>query len=411
VHPSSLPSHPLIMLSSLSQSSRCLLRATATASASASAVAAAAAGGRITRGGSRSSKGALCLHSPHRREFSAAAAAAAAVHSTSASASSSSSSPPSSSSSPLAAHDVFVGRHLGPSSDADVATMLKTIGYPTLDALIDATVPRSIRSARPLSLPPQGETEALHDLRDVMSANLLYRSYIGLGYYDCITPPVILRNIIENPAWYTPYTPYQAEIAQGRLEMLLNFQTAVADLTALPVANSSLLDEGTAAAEAMNMAYNGSSKKKRTFLISEDVHPQTIAVVKTRAKGVDITVKLVKEEQLDLTGAEAGQWVEAQLLSPSAHRTPLSTARCDDRHLVRLTAMTTADTIADQQRSSSSHCSHSPRSQHRSAAPNGLPAVPLSVSCRGCVWSAAAVSQHIRSRARLQCADCRSSRC
>ena len=204
--------------------------------------------------------------------------------------------------------------------------MLKTIGYPSMEALMDATVPRSIRAKRALSLPAQGETEALHDLRDVMSANLLYRSYIGLGYYGCITPPVILRNIIENPGWYTPYTPYQAEIAQGRLEMLLNFQTAVADLTALPVANSSLLDEGTAAAEAMNMAYNGSSKKKRTFLISADVHPQTIAVVKTRAKGVDITVKLVQEEQLDLTGAAAGQQLEPQLLTSAVHCTGSRTA-------------------------------------------------------------------------------------
>ena len=149
--------------------------------------------------------------------------------------------------------------------------MLKVIGYDSLAALIDATVPPHIRAKQALSLPAQGETEALHDFKDMMQANKLFRSYIGLGYYDTITPPVILRNIIENPGWYTPYTPYQAEIAQGRLEMLLNYQTMVSDLTGLPVSNSSLLDEGTAAAEAMNMCFNASSKKKRVFLCSADV--------------------------------------------------------------------------------------------------------------------------------------------
>jgi glycine cleavage system P protein (glycine dehydrogenase) len=201
--------------------------------------------------------------------------------------------------------------------------MLATIGYSTLDALIDATVPSQIRSASSLSLPAQGETEALHDVMDLMSSNKVYRSYIGLGYYDTITPPVILRNVIENPAWYTPYTPYQAEIAQGRLEMLLNYQTMVSDLTALPVSNSSLLDEGTAAAEAMNMSYNAGSKKKKTFIVSQDVHPQTIAVVKTRAKGLDITVKVQNESELDLTSAAAGQTERDTYCSHAVRR-------CDD---------------------------------------------------------------------------------
>ena len=182
--------------------------------------------------------------------------------------------------------------------------MLKVIGYDSLAALIDATVPPHIRAKQALSLPAQGETEALHDFKDMMQANELFRSYIGLGYYDTITPPVILRNIIENPGWYTPYTPYQAEIAQGRLEMLLNYQTMVSDLTGLPVSNSSLLDEGTAAAEAMNMCFNASSKKKRVFLCSADVHPQTIAVLQTRAKGVDVAVKVQKEADFDVTAGQ-----------------------------------------------------------------------------------------------------------
>jgi len=204
----------------------------------------------------------------------------------------------------LGPHDVFEPRHLGPSDPKEVAAMLKVTGYDSLDALIAATVPAHIRSKQPLSLAPQGETEALHDFKDMMSANQLYRSYIGLGYHDTITPPVILRNIIENPGWYTPYTPYQAEIAQGRLEMLLNYQTMVSDLTGLPVSNSSLLDEGTAAAEAMNMCFNASSKKKRVFLCSSDVHPQTIAVLQTRAKGVDVAVKVQKESEFDVTAGQ-----------------------------------------------------------------------------------------------------------
>ena len=223
--------------------------------------------------------------------------------------------------------------------------MLDVIGYPSLDALIDATVPAAIRTATPLlDLPPQGETEALHAFVDLMSANELYRSYIGLGYYDTITPPVILRNLIENPAWYTPYTPYQAEIAQGRLEMLLNFQTMVSDLTGLPVSNSSLLDEATAAAEAMNMCYNASSKRKKAFLVSSDVHPQTVAVLQTRARGVDIEVRVQKETDFDLT---AGTTTHHTLRSAAAALTRTAAAHCVhsphprelmNRSLVRLTA-------------------------------------------------------------------------
>ncbi|HEU0302442.1 MAG TPA: hypothetical protein VFR37_23485, partial [Longimicrobium sp.] len=150
--------------------------------------------------------------------------------------------------------DTFVRRHVGP-DDAEIRQMLQTIGYDSLDELVDATIPRDIRQEqRPLALGPErSEYELLQELRGMMAKNRVFRSYLGMGYHDCITPPVIQRNILENPGWYTQYTPYQAEIAQGRLEALLNFQTMVADLAALPLANASLLDEATAAAEAMHM--------------------------------------------------------------------------------------------------------------------------------------------------------------
>ena len=149
--------------------------------------------------------------------------------------------------------DTFAHRHLGP-TDADVREMLALLGLKSLQALTDVTVPRDILLNQALDLPHQrGEQEVLRELRDLAAENRLYRSYVGMGYYDCITPGVIQRNILENPGWYTQYTPYQAEIAQGRLEALVNLQTMVGDLTGLPLANASLLDEATAAAEAMAM--------------------------------------------------------------------------------------------------------------------------------------------------------------
>src|SRR3972149_6048917 len=155
--------------------------------------------------------------------------------------------------SPLQHPDQFARRHIGPRPD-DLPAMLSAPGYPSLDGLVDDLGPENIRIRRSLDLPPaRSEREALAALRAMAAENEVFRSYIGMGYYDCITPPVIQRNILENPGWYTAYTPYQAEIAQGRLEMLLNFQTMIADLTALPIANASLLDEGTAAAEAVAM--------------------------------------------------------------------------------------------------------------------------------------------------------------
>src|SRR5256885_3188503 len=151
--------------------------------------------------------------------------------------------------------DRFVQRHIGPTT-AEVQEMLQTCGFADLDSLIDAAVPSSIRLKRPLDLPPsRSEHGLLSELKTIAGKNRVFRSFIGTGYSDCITPPVIQRNILENPGWYTQYTPYQAEIAQGRLEALLNFQTMIIDLTCMEIANASLLDEGTAAAEAVSMAH------------------------------------------------------------------------------------------------------------------------------------------------------------
>src|ERR671926_1243952 len=187
----------------------------------------------------------------------------------------------------------FVPRHVGP-DERDVAEMVKFLGFSSLDALIDATVPRKIRMRHPLNI-PKGvtELEVLTYFRALAAKNQVFRSFIGMGYSDCVTPPVIQRNVIENPGWYTAYTPYQAEIAQGRLEALLNFQTMVSDLTGLEVANASLLDEATAAAEAMQMAHSlKGNDEKKIILVSDACHPQTIDVVRTRAgaRGIRVVV-------------------------------------------------------------------------------------------------------------------------
>ncbi|MDB4981705.1 MAG: gcvP1, partial [Myxococcales bacterium] len=200
----------------------------------------------------------------------------------------------------LSPRDRFSSRHIGPSDD-DVAEMLRVLGLASLDALVAQTVPADILLASELRLPAAAtEAEVLDELRALAEKNQLWKSYLGLGYSDCVTPPVVLRNILENPGWYTQYTPYQAEISQGRLEALLNYQTMVADLTGLPVANASLLDEGTAAAEAMHMLYgvapaaqeNDANARPAAFLVSNACHPQTIEVVRTRAKplGIEIVV-------------------------------------------------------------------------------------------------------------------------
>ncbi len=189
-------------------------------------------------------------------------------------------------------HDAFLERHIGP-NDAEIAHMLETIGQPSLDAMTDAIVPASIRAAAPLDLPaPIDEQEALAKIRAIAQKNTVFRSFIGQGYHGTHTPNVILRNILENPAWYTAYTPYQAEISQGRMEALINFQTMVADLTAMDIANASLLDEGTAAAEAMTLAKRSGKSKSNVFFVSERVHPQTLEVLRTRADGLDIELRV-----------------------------------------------------------------------------------------------------------------------
>ena len=193
--------------------------------------------------------------------------------------------------------DQFVNRHNGPSA-TDVQAMLNKIAAPSLDALIDQTVPAAIRLQKPLSLPDgMSEYAFLQHLRDIAAKNKLFKSYIGLGYYDTIVPPVIQRNVLENPGWYTAYTPYQAEIAQGRLEALLNFQTMVCDLTGMEIANASLLDEATAAAEAMTMLHGLRSRDdvaagKNSFFVSHECFPQTIELLKTRAKplGIELVI-------------------------------------------------------------------------------------------------------------------------
>src|SRR2546423_5600563 len=185
----------------------------------------------------------------------------------------------------------FVRRHIG-SNEEEVQAMLREVGFDNLDALIDATVPKDIRLTRHLDLPEaKSEGEALAELGAIAQQNKVARSFIGAGYYDCITPPVIQRNILENPGWYTAYTPYQAEIAQGRLEPLLNFQQMIIDLTALDIANASLLDEATAAAEAMSLCH-AVVPDRNTFFVADDCHPQTIAVVQTRAKPLGINIKI-----------------------------------------------------------------------------------------------------------------------
>ena len=159
--------------------------------------------------------------------------------------------------------DVFSNRHIGP-NDNEIREMLSTLGFSSLDDLVSATVPKAIRAKQKLNLPEaMSEYEVLEELKAISLQNKIFRSYIGMGYNDCITPPVILRNIMENPGWYTQYTPYQPEIAQGRLEALLNFQTLIMDLTKMQIANASMLDEGTSAAEAMSLCFNNYEHKKK----------------------------------------------------------------------------------------------------------------------------------------------------
>lgn len=198
--------------------------------------------------------------------------------------------------------DKFENRHIG-SSKSELEEMAKFCGFNSVDDLIENTIPKNIRSSKPLNIgEPLSEQEYLHELKKIAEKNKVFKSYIGMGYYPTITPSVIRRNILENPGWYTQYTPYQAEIAQGRLEALLNFQTMVSDLTGLPIANASLLDEGTAAAEAMIMFHNLRKKDKANshkIFVSEDIFPQTIDVLKTRANNLGIELVIGNHNSIE----------------------------------------------------------------------------------------------------------------
>jgi len=199
----------------------------------------------------------------------------------------------------------FSTRHIGP-DEKQIEEMLKASGAESIKQLLDETIPEGIRLEKPLDLPdPLSEVDYISHIKETASKNKVFKSYIGMGYYDTILPHVILRNVMENPGWYTAYTPYQAEIAQGRLEALINFQTMVSDLTGMELANASLLDEGTAAAEAASMLYGRRKGKKRksanTLFIADTIHPQTLSVLRNRMEPLDITLRVGKPEEVDVT--------------------------------------------------------------------------------------------------------------
>jgi len=206
--------------------------------------------------------------------------------------------------------DQFTFRHIGPNEE-EIRQMLEYLGFSSLDEMVEATVPAGIRTKNPLAIGPgRSEYELLGELLAIARKNRVFRSFIGLGYYDTITPPVIQRNILENPGWYTQYTPYQAEIAQGRLEALLNFQTMVIDLTGMPIANASLLDEATAAAEAMHMSHGLAKNTADAFFVSERCLPQTIDVVRTRALPLGIEVIVGDHRTFDFSTKVFGALVQ-----------------------------------------------------------------------------------------------------
>ena len=196
-------------------------------------------------------------------------------------------------------YDFANRRHIGP-SPVEMDRMLEALGVDSLDTLIDETVPQSIRQKAPLDFGrPKSERQLLFHMRQIASKNKVLTSLIGQGYHGTVTPPAIQRNILENPAWYTAYTPYQPEISQGRLEALLNYQTMISDLTGLEVANASLLDESTACAEAMTMAQRVSKSKAKAFFVDRDCHPQNIAVMQTRAAPLGIEVIVGNPDKMD----------------------------------------------------------------------------------------------------------------
>ncbi len=240
--------------------------------------------------------------------------------------------------------DRFESRHNGPDC-ADVDKMAVLLGYGSLEEVINATVPDSIRLKRPLRIAAaRSEYEALADLKAIANKNKVFRSFIGMGYSNCITPPVILRNILENPAWYTQYTPYQPEISQGRLEALLNFQTMVMDLTGMEISNASLLDEGTAAAEAMSMSFGLTKTKSNAFFVAANCHPQTIDVVRTRAIPLEIEIIVGNAETFDFAETP----VFGALISYPATDGSISDYRefCDRAHVSGALVTVVADILA-----------------------------------------------------------------
>jgi len=232
-------------------------------------------------------------------------------------------------------------RHIGP-SPAEMETMLSTIGVDSLDELIDQTMPAGLRQHEPLAWEPLTEGAVLDELRRIAARNQVRISMIGQGYYGTITPPAIQRNILENPAWYTSYTPYQPEISQGRLEALLNFQTMISDLTGLEIANASLLDEATAAAEAMNMAFAAGKRKKSRFFAAADLHPQILSVLATRARPLGIELVIGEVDDLDTDGLFG-----AVFAYPGTHGQLRDyTAQCEALHEAGALAIVAADPLA-----------------------------------------------------------------
>ena len=236
----------------------------------------------------------------------------------------------------LQPHTEFIGRHIGP-AEAETKEMLATLGFDSMDAFIKKVVPASILKDSPLALgEPRGEAEVLDELQQIASKNQVYKSFIGIGYYNTHTPNVILRNLLENPAWYTAYTPYQPEISQGRLEALLNFQTMVSDLTGLEIANASLLDEATAAAEAMAFCQRSSKSKSKVFFVSQECFPQTIDVVRTRAEPIGVQV-VVGDHRTDLDALDCfGVLLQYPALDGEVHdyRDTVSKAHAKDALVV-----------------------------------------------------------------------------
>jgi glycine dehydrogenase len=240
--------------------------------------------------------------------------------------------------------ELFSDRHNGP-DQKEIEQMLKEVGARSLDDFIDSVIPRQIRSNHPLTLQsPVSEREALNELKAIAKQNRVYRSLIGMGFYDTITPTIIQRNILENPGWYTQYTPYQAEIAQGRMEALLNFQTMVMDLTAMDIANSSLLDESTAAAEAMNMFFGIKGRPNDgIFFVSDDCHPQNIEVIRTRAKPLGINVVVGKWNEFEFTDKVFGALLQYPASDGAIYDYK---SFCDKAHLAGASVVVAADILS-----------------------------------------------------------------